>query len=329
MKLHQKKFNLIKDLLILKLGDRVKSSKEFDNETLEIEDSEFWMTVTTTELIVDYGINHSHYSEDYDNLDSGIEDVFDLLSCRIRISREIRGNYITKITVDMELANGAFKPMSSSRPLLYPFWKKPITEVTFIEKMINREEIEEEIFNILNLKDYKVERVCRNCDYTDVFPLSKEEAAFGLYNARQIWETPCSECGSSDAKVTSLIGPKIDESLLKLWGENQDYTFDEQDEEIILAEANNYRIILRFIDEKKLSDKKMTILICSLCILLYDSIGYNKRYTQEENKERKALIENLLPELRNRKTVVYAVKNNLAEYIKHAIFPLLDLNIEE
>jgi len=34
MKLHQKKFNLIKNLLILKLGDRVKSSKEFDDEKI-------------------------------------------------------------------------------------------------------------------------------------------------------------------------------------------------------------------------------------------------------------------------------------------------------
>ncbi|CDN76108.1 hypothetical protein [Elizabethkingia anophelis] len=80
MKLHYKKFNLIKDLLISKLGERLKFSKEFDDETLEIEDSEFWLTANKTELIVGYGINHSHYSEDYDNLDSGIEEVFNLLT---------------------------------------------------------------------------------------------------------------------------------------------------------------------------------------------------------------------------------------------------------
>ncbi|AJW62301.1 hypothetical protein VO54_00815 [Elizabethkingia miricola] len=147
MKLNQKKFNLIKDLLISKLGVRVKFSKEFDDETLEIEDSEFWMTANKTELIVGYGINHSHYSEDYDNLDSGIEEVFNLLTCKIRITREIRGSYMTKITVDMELPDGTFNPLSSSRPLLYPFWKKPTTEVTFIEKIINREEIEEDVFD--------------------------------------------------------------------------------------------------------------------------------------------------------------------------------------
>ena len=36
MKLHYKKFNLIKDLLISKLGERVKFSEEYDDETLEI-----------------------------------------------------------------------------------------------------------------------------------------------------------------------------------------------------------------------------------------------------------------------------------------------------
>lgn len=41
MKLHYKKFNLIKDLLISKLGERVNFSEEYDNKNLEIEDSEF------------------------------------------------------------------------------------------------------------------------------------------------------------------------------------------------------------------------------------------------------------------------------------------------
>ncbi|WP_395762873.1 hypothetical protein ACH34F_17350 [Elizabethkingia anophelis] len=329
MKLHYKKFNLIKDLLISKLGERVKFSKEFDDETLEIEDSEFWLTANKTELIVGYGINHSHYSEDYDNLDSGIEEVFNLLTCKIRITREIRGSYMTKITVDKELPDGTYRSLGSSRPLFYPFWKKPTTEFTFIEKIINREEIEEEMFNIINLKDYRIERTCRNCNYIDIFPLSKEEAAFGLYNAKQIWETSCSECGSSDAKFTSLIGPKIDESLIELWGRNPDYVFYEQDEEILIAGEDNYKIILRFIDEKKFSDKKMTILICSLCILLYDNIGNEKDYTIEENKRRKTIVKSLLRELRIRKSVVYSVEENLAGYLKQTVFPLLDLNIDE
>ena len=329
MKLHYKKFNLIKDLLISKLGERLKFSKEFDDETLEIEDSEFWLTANKTELIVGYGINHSHYSEDYDNLDSGIEEVFNLLTCKILITREIRGSYMTKITVDKELPDGTYRSLGSSRPLFYPFWKKPTTEFTFIEKIINREEIEEEMFNIINLKDYRIERTCRNCNYIDIFPLSKEEAAFGLYNAKQIWETSCSECGSSDAKFTSLIGPKIDESLIELWGRNPDYVFYEQDEEILIAGEDNYKIILRFIDEKKFSDKKMTILICSLCILLYDNIGNEKDYTIEENKRRKTIVKSLLRELRIRKSVVYSVEENLAGYVKQTVFPLLDLNIDE
>jgi hypothetical protein len=54
---------------------------------------------------------------------------------------------MTKITVDMELPDGTFNPLSSSRPLLYPFWKKPTIEITFIEKIIDREEIEEDVFD--------------------------------------------------------------------------------------------------------------------------------------------------------------------------------------
>ncbi|MHA7610494.1 hypothetical protein ACV0BM_016735 [Elizabethkingia meningoseptica] len=121
MKLNQKKFHGIKDLLISKLGERVVISKEHGNETLELENSDFWMTVTETELIIGYGINHTHYSEDFDNLESGIKQAFDLLTHRIRTTKQIKGNYIIKVSTDIEFSKWRFENIGISRSLFYPF----------------------------------------------------------------------------------------------------------------------------------------------------------------------------------------------------------------
>ncbi|MCL1674794.1 hypothetical protein [Elizabethkingia meningoseptica] len=149
MKLHQKKFHGIKDLLISKLGERVVISKEHGNETLELENSDFWMTATETELIIGYGINHTHYSEDFDNLESGIKQAFDLLTHRIRTTKQIKGNYIIKVSTDIEFSKWRFENIGISRSLFYPFWKKTVTEQSFNEKIIEGSEIKDAFLNCL------------------------------------------------------------------------------------------------------------------------------------------------------------------------------------
>ena len=79
MSSNQKKFEEIKDFLIENLGDKIEHSKDEDGtEFLNIKNSNFWISNTFGELVVGYGFNHTHFSEEYNNLDDGIFQAFDL-----------------------------------------------------------------------------------------------------------------------------------------------------------------------------------------------------------------------------------------------------------
>ena len=103
MNRNQKKFEEIKDFLIEKLGDKIEYSKDEDGtEYLNIKNSNFWISNTFGELVVGYGFNHTHFSEEYNNLDDGIFQVFDLLTNRIKTTNYIKGNTIFKTSIEIE-----------------------------------------------------------------------------------------------------------------------------------------------------------------------------------------------------------------------------------
>ena len=96
MKPHEKKFEEIYNLLKEKLGERVIFSQEHETKFLELKDSNFWLSMNKDELTVGFGLNHSHFSEDYNNLENGIMRVFDLLTNQIKTTLHIKGDYIYK-----------------------------------------------------------------------------------------------------------------------------------------------------------------------------------------------------------------------------------------
>ena len=72
MNRNEKKFDEILDLLIEKLGDRLVYSKKENSKYLNIKNSEFWMSTAFGEFIVGCGFNHTHFIEEYNNLNEGI-----------------------------------------------------------------------------------------------------------------------------------------------------------------------------------------------------------------------------------------------------------------
>ena len=84
MKTHEKKFEEIYNLLKEKLCERVIFSQGHETKFLELKDSNFWLSMNKDELTVGFGLNHSHFSEDYNNLENGIIRVFDLLTNQIK-----------------------------------------------------------------------------------------------------------------------------------------------------------------------------------------------------------------------------------------------------
>ena len=152
MQRHQRKFNEIKNLLKEKLGEKIDVISENGNEIIEIKNSNFWLMVDKTEFTVGFGLNHTHFSDEYGNLDDGIFQTLDLLTNRIKTTNFIKGNTIFKTTVEIEYDNSKPLNIGTTNLLIYPFWKKTKIETIFTEKIIDKKEIEKEANLILNEK---------------------------------------------------------------------------------------------------------------------------------------------------------------------------------
>ena len=150
MQRHQRKFNEIKNLLKEKLGEKIDVISENGNEIIEIKNSNFWLMVDKTEFTVGFGLNHTHFSDEYGNLDDGIFQTLDLLTNRIKTTNFIKGNTIFKTTVEIEYDNSKPLNIGTTNLLIYPFWKKTKIETIISEKIIKKKEIEKEANLILN-----------------------------------------------------------------------------------------------------------------------------------------------------------------------------------
>lgn len=152
MNRNQKKFEEIKKALIEKLEDRAEYSKdEGGTEYLAVKKSEFWISTTFGELVVGYGLHHTHFSEEFENLDDGIVQAFDLLTNRIKTTKYIKGNTVFKTTVEIEYSDATLVNIGSSGLVLFPFWKKTKSEIRYDEKILEKKEIEDQVNSILEI----------------------------------------------------------------------------------------------------------------------------------------------------------------------------------
>ncbi|WP_294239578.1 hypothetical protein [uncultured Chryseobacterium sp.] len=152
MNRNQKKFEEIKKVLIEKLGDRVEYSKDEDGtEYLAVKKSEFWVSTTFGELVVGYGSHHTHFSEEFGNLEDGIVQAFDLLTNRIRTANYLKGNTVFKTTVEIEYPDATLVDIGSSGLIFFPFWKKTKYEIRYDEKILEKKEIEDQVNSILEI----------------------------------------------------------------------------------------------------------------------------------------------------------------------------------
>lgn len=150
MNRNQKKFEEIKKILIEKLGDRAEYLKDEDGtESLALKNSEFWISITFGELIVGYGSHHTHFSEEFGNLDDGIVQAFDLLTNRVKTTNCLKGNTVFKTIVEIEYPDATLVNIGSSGLVLFPFWKKTKLKVKYDEKILKKKEIEDQMNLVL------------------------------------------------------------------------------------------------------------------------------------------------------------------------------------
>lgn len=180
--------------------------------------------------------------------------------------------------------------------------------------------------------EYHIKRTCTNCHHVDLFPVTKIQARFELYDTRQIWTHPCSKCHSTKAHSLTHAHPPIDIELLDLWGNNPDWYFAPQDEDIILAEMDYFEMILKAIDDSAYLKIKIDVLVSSMCVLLYNNTfpcGEFDSFSKSEQEERSADAQIIRPELMKRKQRVYEAKYLIMDYIQAVVFPQIGIDVNE
>lgn len=175
---------------------------------------------------------------------------------------------------------------------------------------------------------YQLSRTCAECNHTDYIELTKHQAAFGLYDSKSIWDAPCSNCKAKKASSMGYNQPELDEELLKIWGDNPNYNFSDQDEDIILAEIDNLPLLLKGIDELNLPKVKVYVLISALCVILYDQTAYFDELSPIEQKDAKKIANQIRPELVKRKNLVLEAGDWVWDYIRVVVYPEIGLSIK-
>ncbi|CAH0247593.1 hypothetical protein [Chryseobacterium sp. Bi04] len=153
MKLHEKKFNEILELLRSKLASKISVSEEHGTTFLSIENSNYWLSVDANELTVGFSLDHQHFSEEYGDLKKGIEQAFKLLTCEIRITEYKKGETAFKVITDVKNSDSSIENVGVTGVLVYSFWKKTKIEITYFERILNPEEIASEMNQILNFNE--------------------------------------------------------------------------------------------------------------------------------------------------------------------------------
>ena len=162
---------------------------------------------------------------------------------------------------------------------------------------------------------YEYQRACK-CGNVDSYEVTRKEASFSL-KEREIGNNECSKCGSKDFASLSSPQPEFETDLLIEWGNNPDYFFMEQDEDLLLAEDKNIEMILDVLDNHQILSQKRNILIEALCVIIYDN-----SVSDENNSD---LINRVAKELKKRETDVLNAQDWIMDYIKKVSFPIIGI----
>ena len=173
--------------------------------------------------------------------------------------------------------------------------------------------------------DYKLSRACKDCKNIDFYEVTKEQAAFQLYDLKQIQDTECTICKSKSSELLGLPQVKLDIELLDKWGGDKNLCLMPQDEQLLLGNLDYFDMVLNAIDENKYLNSKIDILIEAICVLLYDNSANQEEYSEQENRERELIAQKVRPELFKRKERIIAAEDWVMDYIKKVVYPQIGI----
>lgn len=162
---------------------------------------------------------------------------------------------------------------------------------------------------------YEYRKACK-CGNVDSIEVTRKEAAFGL-KEKELRNQECSKCGNKVFTSISHSQPEFETDLLVEWGNNSDYFFMEQDEDLLLAEEKNIDMILDVLDNHQILNQKRNVLIEALCVIIYDNTI--------SDKGNQNVIDRVANELKNRKQDVLNAQDWIMDYIKEVTFPVIGI----
>jgi hypothetical protein len=148
-------FNEIKGFLDKHFPDNYNESEEYEEcyhinvYSQNAEDSSVWFEfdIGNSELIVGYGISHTHYGEQYGiEISEGINRILDFFTVKMKRTDYYKGKVNFKNVYEMKTKNGTYENLGTSSILpIYPFWKKTTKKITEHSELIKDENIKSEL----------------------------------------------------------------------------------------------------------------------------------------------------------------------------------------
>lgn len=163
-------------------------------------------------------------------------------------------------------------------------------------------------------------RICKNCGFEEQRENEKFVASF---ESKRKWESKCPNCGEKNIERAGWALPDLDSELLRVWGQDESLQFDQQDEDILLAEEENIELLLNGVDSKELLHSKRSTLLAALCVLIYD----HTLNSDEDDPEIKPEISaKVTAELKDRMYLFQELDTvYISDYIKDVVYPQLGI----
>jgi hypothetical protein len=162
-----------------------------------------------------------------------------------------------------------------------------------------------------------VQRVCGNCGNSDVFDFTKREIAFNLYSMKKIFDTPCTQCASTENAHLHIKAFTLDNTLLLEWAGNEELHLS-HDDELFLGDKEYLEQILDLVDHHEILPIKRHIIFEALCVMIYDQLI-------NDEKPDLALAEHVKAELLKRRDQFLEADRLIMPYIKEVVYPFLGM----
>ncbi len=117
--------------------------------------------------------------------------------------------------------------------------------------------------------------------------------------------------------------PPFDAELLELWAQNENLSFSEIDEDMLLDNEETLDLLIQFVQRDDILESKRGVLISSLCLLVYDNTdqGYERDIPANE-----ILANQIIEFLSNNHRLFENLEEEYGyDYIKLHVYPLIGL----